>query len=41
MVTNRTLLAAAALAALTAAVHTIAGTVEVHAPLLASPLPAP
>ena len=39
MVTNRILLAAAALAAFTATVHTVAGTLEVHAPLLTSPLP--
>lgn len=39
MTRNRILLAAAILAAFTAAVHTIGGTLEIHAPLLAAPLP--
>jgi hypothetical protein len=38
---NRALLVAAYLAAFTAIVHTIGGTLEIHTPLLTSPLPAP
>jgi hypothetical protein len=38
---NRPLLIAAYLAAFTALVHTIGGTLEIHAPLLTSPLPEP
>ena len=38
---NRLLLASAYLAAFTAIVHTIGGTLEIHTPLLTSPLPEP
>jgi hypothetical protein len=38
---NRSLLISAFLAAFTAIVHTIGGTLEIHTPLLTSPLPEP
>ena len=38
---NRLLLTSAFLAAFTAIVHTIGGTLEIHTPLLTSPLPEP
>jgi len=38
---NRALLVAAYLAAFTSIVHTIGGTLEIHTPLLTSPLPEP